>query len=404
MALGDLTSHQAVLVAIAEFDRLGRDAFLAKYGFGRSRAYFVIHDDRPYDSKAIAGAAHGFQFPDQGPLEAASFSGGEATVRKRLEGLGFTVKRVNPAASARGSGYWVFVCNPKKWAIDRFLERGENQADTWGVRPSDSDWFAPGQLAIVRVGIDRRSAEELQGRRRLEAGIYAICQIESPAAPRSGASDRFWAPGEEPASGWPTVEVTYVRSFLRRPLTISALRAVEPGLSPLLLDGFQGSSFPISEDEFLRVVELLGEDPEALGGGSMEPFDTAAAIARAEEKYRNAAPKVRERVSRHIERGSVGNQVKKANGFKCLVCEALGGNPIGFLKPDSEPYVEAHHVMPVAKGEVGSLAASNVMTVCANHHRQLHYGGVTVEIHDRRFELHMPEGKIEVPRFSSGVP
>ena len=54
MGLGDLTSRQAVLDATAEFDRLGRQEFLAKYGFGRSREYFLLLDDQRYDFKAIA--------------------------------------------------------------------------------------------------------------------------------------------------------------------------------------------------------------------------------------------------------------------------------------------------------------------------------------------------------------
>ena len=37
---------------------------------------------------------------------------------------------------ATSAPYWVFVCNPKKWAIDQFLEQGREH-DTWGVRPSD---------------------------------------------------------------------------------------------------------------------------------------------------------------------------------------------------------------------------------------------------------------------------
>lgn len=62
MGLGDLTSD-AVRKALAEFDKLGRDAFLDKYGFGRARDYFVIEDGRRYDSKAIVGAAHAWVPP-----------------------------------------------------------------------------------------------------------------------------------------------------------------------------------------------------------------------------------------------------------------------------------------------------------------------------------------------------
>lgn len=74
-----------------EFVRLGRAAFLTKYGFGRARDYFVRHPTAGVDcdSKAIAGAAHGHQWPAEGPLSAKDFSGGDATVARVLTGLGF---------------------------------------------------------------------------------------------------------------------------------------------------------------------------------------------------------------------------------------------------------------------------------------------------------------------------
>lgn len=99
MALNNLTDQNAVRRAVSEFDALGRDQFLAKYGFGRSRSYFLVEGNKYYDSKAIAGAAHGFQHPALGPLNAADFSGGDATVRARLEALGFTVVVTEPLAA-----------------------------------------------------------------------------------------------------------------------------------------------------------------------------------------------------------------------------------------------------------------------------------------------------------------
>jgi hypothetical protein len=92
MGLAELTDSEAVRKAVAEFDELGRDGFLRKYGFGPARSYFLVVDGKRYDSKAIVGAAHGFQFPDRGPLRPNEFSGGESTVRAKLEQLGFTVQ------------------------------------------------------------------------------------------------------------------------------------------------------------------------------------------------------------------------------------------------------------------------------------------------------------------------
>ena len=91
MALSDLTDSGAVLSALAEFDEIGREAFLSKYGFGPATSYFVKVGGSLYDSKAIAGAAHGYQHGT--PLTHAEFSGGDATVANKLEALGFEVTR-----------------------------------------------------------------------------------------------------------------------------------------------------------------------------------------------------------------------------------------------------------------------------------------------------------------------
>lgn len=101
MALSDVTDRGAVLAALREYDRIGREAFLAKYRFGAARSYFLVHEGKRYDSKAILGAAHGYQFPDKGPLGAGDFSGGDATVRPTLEHLGFQVE--GPSGSVRES-------------------------------------------------------------------------------------------------------------------------------------------------------------------------------------------------------------------------------------------------------------------------------------------------------------
>lgn len=79
-----------------EFSRLGRTAFLKRYGFGKSRDFLVrnARTGQLCDSKAIVGAAFGHQFPQEGPLKPTDFSGGEATVVPRLQHLGFDVVRI----------------------------------------------------------------------------------------------------------------------------------------------------------------------------------------------------------------------------------------------------------------------------------------------------------------------
>jgi 5-methylcytosine-specific restriction protein A len=94
VALREL-SRREILQAVAEYDRLGPDRFLEKYGFGAARSYWLVVDGKTYDSKAIVGAAHGY-LPDRKPLAAADFSGGAATVGRLLSGLGFQVTQAVP--------------------------------------------------------------------------------------------------------------------------------------------------------------------------------------------------------------------------------------------------------------------------------------------------------------------
>jgi 5-methylcytosine-specific restriction protein A len=86
-----VTDPAAVRLALTEFDREGRDVFLAKHGFGPARDYLLRFDGKLYDSKAVLGVAYGYQYPDQGALSPREFSGGAAAAAGQLERLGFEV-------------------------------------------------------------------------------------------------------------------------------------------------------------------------------------------------------------------------------------------------------------------------------------------------------------------------
>src|ERR1700733_15008222 len=98
----DVTSRDAVLAAIAEFDEIGREAFLDKYGFGPSREYVVVENGRQYDSKALLGAAYSHQFNGTERLTPQDFSGGDET-RGVLERLGFEVRSLADTNAGNGS-------------------------------------------------------------------------------------------------------------------------------------------------------------------------------------------------------------------------------------------------------------------------------------------------------------
>lgn len=88
MVLSDVTDPKAVQLALSEFEVIGRDAFLKKYGYGAARSYFVRSKGKRYDSKAVFGAAHEYQHPGAGPRAHAYFNGEEAAAVRVLRGLG----------------------------------------------------------------------------------------------------------------------------------------------------------------------------------------------------------------------------------------------------------------------------------------------------------------------------
>ncbi len=92
MPIAEINDRAPVIRAIEECKRLGRDPFLKKYGFGRARSYRLVFEGHLYDSKAIVGVAYGYLQGSSGPLKPQDFSGGEKTVRRLLERLGFVVE------------------------------------------------------------------------------------------------------------------------------------------------------------------------------------------------------------------------------------------------------------------------------------------------------------------------
>jgi hypothetical protein len=71
-----------VVAAIKEFEEIGREEFLSKYGFGHAREYFIEYKGTRYDCKAILVAAYYHQFePD------LLVDGKEDEFKKHLEKL-----------------------------------------------------------------------------------------------------------------------------------------------------------------------------------------------------------------------------------------------------------------------------------------------------------------------------
>lgn len=127
MSLSEITDPMAIRQAVNEFDLIGREAFLARYGFSKARRFFLEVDGKLYDSKAVIGAAHGYQYPNRGPLVYDDFSGGEKTVQRKLEELGFHVKVLGPAFDDEVSPY-----TSERLTVGHIYAR-EHLAATFGI-------------------------------------------------------------------------------------------------------------------------------------------------------------------------------------------------------------------------------------------------------------------------------
>jgi 5-methylcytosine-specific restriction enzyme A len=90
VALSDVT-RESVVMAMQEYDESGREAFLARHGYGQTRSYLLVEGGKSYDSKAIVGVAHGYATGRA--LRPADFAGADRSVGRLLISRGFTVHR-----------------------------------------------------------------------------------------------------------------------------------------------------------------------------------------------------------------------------------------------------------------------------------------------------------------------
>lgn len=88
MAPSEIT-REGILSAIEEHDRLGVEAFRDTYGYQAAVTYLLAHEGREYDSKAIAGVAHRYDFGTA--LKHSQLSGGLKGAVAWLRREGFTV-------------------------------------------------------------------------------------------------------------------------------------------------------------------------------------------------------------------------------------------------------------------------------------------------------------------------
>ena len=307
-------NREDVLKTVAEFDRLGREAFLDLYGFGKARDYLLIVDGREYDSKAIWGAAH--QYSKGGrALRSDEFSGGKSAAVGELERLGFEVS--SPARNPDWT--WdehvlaleLYMANrehlpgktqPQVLALSGLLNRlGERK----GLRSTSTFRNADGV------------SMKLQNFKRFDP--FYLDQGLSGLTRGSGGEQPVW------------------EKYAADPAELAAAaNVIRLAIVDLEVD----------------LIRLDDEDEDAEEGA----LKLRVHYAR-ERSPKLAAKKKAQVLERH-------------GALKCEVCAFDFGAVYGAL---GNGYIEAHHTRPVAKLTAGERTkVSDLALVCANCHRMLH--------------------------------
>jgi len=294
------------------------------------------------------------------------------------------------------SGYWTFISKPKIWT-DVFKVIAREKTFTHQVRSSDIHLIAPGHLGIMRVGVDTRTSLERNGESRREAGVYAIVEIISQAYLRPEEPIANLNQSNEKQRRTHIVDIRFIKKLHDNPLTIDSLKENSNISDQYLINSFQGSSIPLNENSFNEVVRLANAEEDINSELDKELRNNSS--PEISKRFKNASPKMVERVSRRYERGQEGKEIKRLAGRKCQINQALGLSPLTFKKTNGEYYCEAHHVIPVSTGQKDTLHPSNVICVSADRHRQLHYGNAkVVDIRDDEFEFLIDGETVIVPK------
>jgi 5-methylcytosine-specific restriction protein A len=347
MALSDLTAS-AVIKAIEECDRLGRDAFLDKYGFRPARSFVLQRNGHSYDSKAIAGAAHGY-LPGQLPLTWKQFSGGEAAVQKKLEALGFTVVSDDRESLPSPGDVLTNEEIGRCFAVGNMGGMRRSKKRNLLVIISDpfkglyQDRWEGDVLHYTGMGLSGdQSLTYAQNRTLAESRqttfpVHLLEALEPQRYTYAGQVELIGAPYQEDQLD----EEEQIRKVWMFPVKLK-----NDGIIPKLTD----RQARIIEESHARTARRL----------SIEQLAARAKRAQKVPSQRTAQTLV------YVRDAAIAEYAKRlANGI-CDLCE----QPAPFQNKANEAFLECHHIIWLAQGGKDTIA--NTVALCPNCHRKMH--------------------------------
>ncbi|MFE7106285.1 HNH endonuclease [Streptomyces sp. NPDC057575] len=304
-------TRESVLKAIAEHKRMGRETFLETYHFGKARSYLLVHDGQEYDSKAIAGVAHKWDYGRA--LLPEEFSGGKDHAAAWLKRAGFEVKSVK---------------NPD-WARDEII------------------------LACHLVMTNGWKGLDANDPRVIElSGLLQLMPIHAEADrnekfrnPNGVARKTFDIATRHPGyRGKPTngsaLDVEVLHEFLARPAEMTEV-------AQLIRQGITAGD----------LQTLLLNDDEDLDDYSAP--EGRLLMSRHKRRERNKGLRKRKIIA-----------VLKQGGP--LACEACGFDFEAVYGNRGSGYIECHHVVPLHEAGESRTKLGDLALICANCHRMIH--------------------------------
>lgn len=278
---------------------------------------------------------------------------------------------------------WTFFLNPKYWYIDDFLKSDKASDEIYySINKDHRDKFKIGDRGVIRVGVDSRNKSELNGKEKMKSGIYAIVKVMSIPEFIEDNDSEFYANKDDINIKKWRIKIKIIKNLIDTPIIFNEKNKVPLEQDKYLIGGFQRATMPLKEDTFYNVLKLINLNSNTNTNEFEEIIDikqlgnTTSGIELLNEIYANTNIEQKERVVKVIERGKIANKIKEYIQYKCQICESLGQNPYSFKKRNGEYYVETHHIIPVSDFENSKLSVDNLICLCPNHHREVHYGNV----------------------------
>ncbi|WP_285551552.1 HNH endonuclease [Actinoplanes regularis] len=295
---------------MAEFDRVGRQPFLAAAGFGPAKNYYLEVDGQLYDSKAIVGYAHGIS--GDRPWRAEDFSGGDKTVADLLRSLNFEVR---------------FIRNPN-WTRD--------------------------EIVLVCALVERKGWRSIA---QEDPKAIALSELlQGPAIhPLDGRAVDFRNPaGVERKSN----------DLVTRHSSSTARRTNGNRLDQVVVDAFEARPSEMQSEAAAIEAALRRWPDEARTLPDPDLVDLAG---------REGGVLLKEHLLRERDATLKPRKIEQAKKQgKLIACEACGFDFLKAYGDRGRDYIECHHRTPLHVTGPVETRLQDLALICSNCHRMIH--------------------------------